>query len=173
MMICVTRYLESNLSSLIQKERKKTMSDLTPQPIRTTKSGTSKTDKKSKGTPKITEEIRSAPTTPWKEKETRALSQENIEVRPAKEEDGDVPIIANYQDFQAAVSKAQMQGEDGDRYVEVTDVFFKLLTKGKNTPYISYGNPTVKVFREGTVDEIEKSESRSADEVAGLVRSQR
>lgn len=149
------------------------MSDLTPQPTRHTKSGTSKTEKKSKKSPKITEEVRSAPTK-WAEKTTapvQAASSEDITVDT--DENTDVPVIANYQDFQAAVSKAQMQGEDGDRYVEVSDVFFKLLTKGKPTPYISYGNPTVKVFRTGTIDEIEKGEARSADEVAGLVRSQR
>jgi hypothetical protein len=77
------------------------------------------------------------------------------------EKDLSKEVIDNPQDFQAAIGHAQMAGQD---YVEVSDRMFSYLVKNSATEYLTYGNPGVKVFKEGTRDKIVEFESLNPDE---------
>ena len=54
---------------------------------------------------------------------------------------------------------------DGDiPIIEVTKELFQALLKGRKGAYLTYGDPGVKVFVQGTVEDIEREENLSADE---------
>lgn len=75
-------------------------------------------------------------------------------------------VIDNPTDFQYAVGKAQMamQEGDGEDYVEVSKELFEYLVKNQKTPYITYGDPGVKVYLEGTREACEERDRLSADD---------
>lgn len=84
-----------------------------------------------------------------------------------KEED--FKVIDNPTDFQYAVGNAQMSGRT---YLEVSDELFNYLVKNNNTQYLTYGNPGIKIFKEGTMEKILAFESLSPDEQAKKLRGQ-
>lgn len=53
-------------------------------------------------------------------------------------------ICTSASEFQMQVQEAQIDGEGG--VVIVSDELFRRLSKGKPTPYITYGSPGVKVY---------------------------
>ncbi len=68
--------------------------------------------------------------------------------------------IDSMSDFQTAVQITRIPGHERD-YVEVTERLFKQLTANQpsETLYICWGSPTVRVFKEGTREKIEKWEA--------------
>lgn len=75
--------------------------------------------------------------------------------------------ISNYTELDAAVIDIHRQYEDmhpSDRYLEVTDMFFKALTKGQKTSYLTYGKPGIKIYRSGTKAECDAEDNMSADD---------
>lgn len=75
-------------------------------------------------------------------------------------------IIDNPSDFQYAVGKAQMAMQEGDGgdYVEVSKELFEYLVKNQKTPYITYGDPGVKVYLAGTREACEERDKLSAED---------
>lgn len=65
----------------------------------------------------------------------------------------------NPEEFARAVAFAQA---DGDGEIEVSQKLFDFLVKNNKTKYLTYGNPGVKVFVEGTKEKIKKDESMDA-----------
>lgn len=75
--------------------------------------------------------------------------------------------ISSYSELDAAMIEIHREYNDihpEDRYVEVTDVFFKALTKGQKTSYLTYGMPGIKIYRAGTKAECDADDNLPADE---------
>lgn len=71
-------------------------------------------------------------------------------------------VIDNPQDFQIAIGHAQMAGRES---IEVSDRLFDYMVKtSKTEDYFTYGNPGVRVYREGVREKIEHRESLGVDE---------
>lgn len=77
-----------------------------------------------------------------------------------------MPVIDNPADFQAAIGNAQMDELD---YIEVTEKMFKYLAKNSKTKYLTYGNPGIKVFIQGTREEMQAEDNMSAEAYHDLV----
>ncbi len=75
-------------------------------------------------------------------------------------------IIDNPTDFTMALGHAQMAQKS---YLEVSKRMFDFLRKTAKTKYLTYGSPGVKVFLQGTREEIEKEETMSAEQYAEYV----
>jgi hypothetical protein len=75
-------------------------------------------------------------------------------------------IISDPTAFQYAIGKAQMEMQEGggDGVVEVSKELFSYLVKNQKTPYLTYGNPGVKVYLEGTREKCEIHDSLSAED---------
>lgn len=63
--------------------------------------------------------------------------------------DGEEYVIENYQDFNVGLGMCQTEGIEA---MEVSPAFFSQLSKGKETPFIVYGVPPVKVFSQGKME---------------------
>jgi hypothetical protein len=72
--------------------------------------------------------------------------------------------INNHDDFNQALLECQAQIES-EPYpmLEVAPEFFKALTKGRDLPSITYGNPGVRIFKIGTMDDVLDYEDVPAD----------
>lgn len=79
-------------------------------------------------------------------------------------------IIDSPDKFQFAIGNAQMEGLDA---IEVTEKLFKHLARNSKTKYLTYGKPGIKVFIEGTREEIEAEESMSAEAYHDLLGKRR
>jgi len=86
-------------------------------------------------------------------------------VNPAQEGDQEA-IIDNPHDFRMAIGRAAM---DGEEYIEVSEKLFKYLLKNAKSPYLTYGDPGIKVFIAGTREEIEREEKMTAEQYAEYV----
>lgn len=71
-------------------------------------------------------------------------------------------VIDNLEDFRFAVGEAQVIGK---KAIEVSERVYTHLTLGKDTPYIIWGKPAVKVYKVGTMDRTERLESLSVEEL--------
>lgn len=69
-------------------------------------------------------------------------------------------IIDNPEDFRMAIGQAQMEGEES---IEVGEKLFKYLLKNSKSPYLTYGDPGIKVYLKGTRDKLEREEKMSAE----------
>lgn len=69
-------------------------------------------------------------------------------------------VLDSYPDFQMAVSEAQLTGLD---HLEVSHKLFKNLTKGIETNYLTWGQPGIKVYPEGTMKGIIEDEKMDAE----------
>jgi hypothetical protein len=77
--------------------------------------------------------------------------------------------IDNHDDFNAAVLEAQAQiSEDPYPFVEVSDRFFKALSKGRELKSLTYGNPGIRVFKAGTIDSVLAEERLPAEKFREL-----
>lgn len=70
-------------------------------------------------------------------------------------------VIDNPEEFRMAVANAQMEGVD---HVVVTEKVLKYLLRGNKSESLTYGDPGVRVFLEGTKDEIERVERMNAEQ---------
>lgn len=75
-------------------------------------------------------------------------------------------VIDNPQDFRMAIGRAAMEGEE---YIEVSEKLFKYLLKNSKSPYLTYGDPGIKVYLAGTREEIEREERMSAEQYAEYI----
>lgn len=84
------------------------------------------------------------------------------------EEDGQEKefIVENYSDFRVALGMCQTEGTEA---MEVSNNFFGILTQGKPTPFIIYGNPAVKVFPHGKMEKGLKILTLSRDKYLELI----
>ncbi len=74
--------------------------------------------------------------------------------------------IGDYRSLDEAMLDYQRSGDiDKDHYLEVTKSFFEALARGQKSSYLTYGNPGVKIFIEGTRPDILKEESMSLEEL--------
>jgi hypothetical protein len=69
-------------------------------------------------------------------------------------------ILDTADDFRTAIGNAQMEGID---HVIVTERLFKYLIKNQTTRYLTYGDPGVKVYKEGTKKECDKEDKMNAE----------
>ncbi len=70
------------------------------------------------------------------------------------------PVIDNPEDFRIALGNAQM---DGKEFIEVSPKLYSYLLKNAKSPYITYGDPGIKVYKAGTREDIEREEAMSAE----------
>lgn len=70
-------------------------------------------------------------------------------------------VIDNPEDFRMAIAEAQMAGAD---HVVVSERVLKYLLRGNKSESLTYGEPGIRVFLEGTKDEIERVERFSAEQ---------
>lgn len=82
----------------------------------------------------------------------------------------DLTGIDSIDAFRIAVGNAQLEGLE---YVEVSEKFFRYLVKNQKTPYLTYGDPGVKVFIQGTREVILAEESLNAEMYGDLKAKQR
>lgn len=102
-------------------------------------------------------------------KDAEALGQlaslpEAAELKDSTKEDE--KVCSTPEDFRMAIGRAQMDGLD---YVEVTDDLFSYLVKNQKTPYLTYGDPGIKVFKTGTRAQILQEESMNAEDHANMM----
>jgi hypothetical protein len=72
--------------------------------------------------------------------------------------------LDNYRDFDEALMAIHRDPEMHDEpFLEVTEELFSALTRGQKTPYLTVGQPGVKVFKIGTRDSIESEEAMPAE----------
>jgi hypothetical protein len=132
------------------------MKDHTAQPTQDTKAGTSETNSKQVRLKKKTSHI----------KEVEATVHDDGKVTYSDEAGEEKAyVIDSTEDFRFAMGEAQLTGK---KNLEVSHRLFDHLTLGKPTPYIIYGNPAVKIYREGTMDQIEKLESLDVEDLIEL-----
>jgi hypothetical protein len=132
------------------------------------KDGTSKTAKKpGRPSTKITEAV------------VDFAAAEDIIIDPKKEVDQsdvdkamppEVPnfglgVVKTYEQYYHTLDAARTREIE---FIEVSEPFFKLITKGVKTPYFIHGDPAVYVYIEGTRDKILIDDAMTADEKAGL-----
>lgn len=113
------------------------MSNHEASPIQTTKSGSGETS---------TKRIK---TKQGKIREVEAEVTHDGKVIYSDEEGQKEYSIDNYQDYNVALGMCQTEKLEG---FEVDEKFFDILVQGKETPFLITGNPSVKVFRKGTMD---------------------
>lgn len=94
------------------------------------------------------------------------VAEVELDEKPQRED----VTIDNTEDFRLAVGTAQM---DGIEYVEVGEKLFKYLLRGAKTRYLTYGNPGIKVFLKGTMDDILDEEEMSAEDYGNVVARRR
>lgn len=85
-----------------------------------------------------------------------------LEMSGIKESEGVVTELAQ---FRNALSAAQLAKKT---YLEVSEEIFTFLANGEVTNYINYGTPTIRIFRPGTKEEIERRERMNIDALAKL-----
>ena len=73
--------------------------------------------------------------------------------------------IDNFNEFQQAVINAQFEKRG---FIEVSEKFFRVLTEGQKTSYLTYGKPGIKVYIEGTREGIEAREALTAEQAREL-----
>lgn len=72
--------------------------------------------------------------------------------------------IDNHQDFNSALLEKQAGiVDDPNPYLEVSEKFFKALSKGRDLRSMTYGDPGVRIYRIGTKEEIDLEEKMPAD----------
>lgn len=71
-------------------------------------------------------------------------------------------VIDNPADFREALSQAQLHEVE---YLVVSPKLFAYLSNNKETPWINYGEPCVRVYKEGTKDDCDVCESLSPDKL--------
>lgn len=69
------------------------------------------------------------------------------------------PVVSNPEEFRTAQWEAQ---HDGTGYIEVTEELYKFIIKNNPTESFTYGNPGIRVFKEGTREKILSEEKKSA-----------
>lgn len=69
-------------------------------------------------------------------------------------------VLDTHSAFQEAIDQAPF---DGTEYLEVSERLFKSLTKGRQTRYLTYGKPGVKVYQVGTREREEAIDTMSAE----------
>jgi hypothetical protein len=84
------------------------------------------------------------------------------------EEDGQQKeyVVDNYADFRVAHGMCQTEGVEA---MEVSSEFFQVLAHGKETPFIIYGQPAVKVFPQGKMEKGLKILTLSRDKYMELL----
>lgn len=70
-------------------------------------------------------------------------------------------VIDNYGDFQSAYSSCVM---DGLEEIIVTEKFFAYLCKDRKSKSLTYGDPGVRVFIDGTQEKLMFEDSQTAEE---------
>lgn len=87
-----------------------------------------------------------------------------VEVKEAK------TAIDNPDDFKAALFDVQTDSEKfEEKFLIVTEKLFNYLAKKHKTEYLTYGDPGVRVYKEGTKAGIDKKESLNAEQYHNLV----
>ena len=73
-------------------------------------------------------------------------------------------VIDDPDSFRAAIGHAQMLEEVGEKHVFVSERLFNFLLKqqAKKSRYFTYGNPGIKVYREGTKESNDDIDNMSA-----------
>lgn len=69
-------------------------------------------------------------------------------------------IIDSPEEFRLAIGQAQMEGEDS---MEVGEKLFKYLLKNSKSPYLTYGDPGIKVYLAGTREKYEREDAMNAE----------
>jgi len=72
-------------------------------------------------------------------------------------------VIDNPEEFRMAIGQAQMAGEE---YIEVGEKLFKYLLKNSKSKYLTYGDPGVKVYLQGTREKYDKEDNMTAEQFA-------
>jgi len=73
--------------------------------------------------------------------------------------------IDNYDDFRNALANAQFRIKSGvSDHIEVSERLFRELVSGQETPYLTYGDPGIKIYIKGTKSSIDTLEKMSAQE---------
>lgn len=69
--------------------------------------------------------------------------------------------IDNPEEFRLAVGQAQMEGID---HLLVTEKLMSYLLRGNKSESLTYGDPGIRIFVEGTKEEIERVERMNAEQ---------
>lgn len=69
-------------------------------------------------------------------------------------------ILDNPEEFRTAIGQAQMNNVHA---LEVTDKLFRYLTRDSDSPFITYGDPGIKVYKVGTRQDIEGRQNMTAE----------
>lgn len=69
-------------------------------------------------------------------------------------------VIDNPEDFRVKVGQAQMEGV---KFLTVTEKLFNYYCKSADD-YFTYGEPGIKVYKEGTREKSETKDSRTAEQ---------
>lgn len=73
--------------------------------------------------------------------------------------------IDNPDDFKNALFDIQTMIDDPkEKFVIVTEKLFNYLSKKHKTEYLTYGDPGIKVYKEGTKEDIDKKDNLSAEQ---------
>lgn len=78
---------------------------------------------------------------------TESSTNQTTQPKPTEE------CVNTLGDLAHKVSMAQLNGIE---YLAVSDQVFDYFAKGQQTAFISYGDPTVKLYKKGTLEQIEK-----------------
>lgn len=78
-------------------------------------------------------------------------------------------VIDNPSDFREALSQAQLHGVG---FLVVSKKMFAYLTNNKETPWINYGEPCVRVYCEGTREYHESNEGLNPDKLMAKLKAE-
>lgn len=90
-----------------------------------------------------------------------ATLPESMAAEEEKPEEKKAAVIDDPHSFQAAIAEAQMEG--GDHVIVSEKLFQFLLKKAKGNRYLTYGNPGIKVYCEGTKEACDVEDEMSAE----------
>jgi len=69
-------------------------------------------------------------------------------------------VIKDLNEFHLAAATAHLSDED---YLIVDERIFQAVGKGVKTNYLTYGDPGIKVYLEGTKEKCDKADNRKVD----------
>ncbi len=131
------------------------------------KSGTSEISKKKPGRPaKITEVVVDFAMAEDIDPKKVIDESDLAKALPKEVPNFGLGVVASYEQYYHALDAARMRDI---KFIEVTEPFFKLFTKGQKTKYVIVGDPAVFVYVVGSREAILAEEKLTADEVAGLM----
>jgi predicted metal-binding transcription factor (methanogenesis marker protein 9) len=73
----------------------------------------------------------------------------------------EITFVDDPESFRMAIGAAQMNDQE---YIEVGEKLFKYLLKNSKSKFLTYGSPGIKIYLQGTREQLERESKMSAEQ---------